>query len=35
MLVKAIKTRKEVLGQEHKETVNSMAMVGLAYNLGG
>ena len=27
--------RKKILGQEHKETLRSMGMVGLAYSLGG
>ena len=32
---KAMKVRKKILGQEHKETLDSMGMVGLAYGLGG
>jgi hypothetical protein len=35
MSVKAMKTRRKLFGQEHKETLSSMAMVGLAYSLGG
>ncbi|KAL6714262.1 hypothetical protein ACLMJK_007685 [Lecanora helva] len=31
----AMKVRKKLLGQEHKETLSSMGMVGLAYSLGG
>ena len=31
----AMKVRKNILGQEHEETLGSMGMVGLAYNLGG
>ena len=31
----AMKVRKKLLGQEHKETLNSMDMVGLAYSSGG
>ncbi|KAL6717746.1 hypothetical protein ACLMJK_003831 [Lecanora helva] len=31
----AMKVRKKLLGQEHKETLNSISMVGLAYSLGG
>jgi len=31
----AMKVRKKILGQEHKETLSSMCMVGSAYNLGG
>ncbi|KAL8740320.1 MAG: hypothetical protein Q9190_006965 [Brigantiaea leucoxantha] len=32
---KALEVRKKILGQEHKETLSSMGMVGLAYRLGG
>jgi hypothetical protein len=32
---KAMKARKKVLGQEHEDTLWSVAMVGLAYKLGG
>src|SRR5271170_5802516 len=35
MLINAMKARKKMLGQEHKETLSSMGMVGLAYHLGG
>jgi Tetratricopeptide repeat len=35
MSVKAMNTRKRVLGREHKETLNSIGMVGLVYCLGG
>jgi tetratricopeptide (TPR) repeat protein len=35
MSVKAMKTRKKLLGQEHEETLSSIAMVGLAYGLRG
>jgi hypothetical protein len=35
MSVKAMKTRKHILGQEHRETLNSIEMVGLVYQLGG
>ncbi|KAK0516318.1 hypothetical protein JMJ35_000921 [Cladonia borealis] len=31
----AMKVRKKILGQEHRETLDSMDMVGLAYDLGG
>ncbi len=31
----ALKVRKKIHGQEHEETLSSMGMVGLAYNLGG
>lgn len=31
----AMKARKKRLGQEHEETLGSIAMVGLAYSLGG
>ncbi len=31
----AMKVRKKILGQEHKETLSSIGMVGLAYSLGG
>jgi hypothetical protein len=30
----AMKVRKRILGREHNDTLRSMAMVGLAYNLG-
>ncbi|KAF1828098.1 hypothetical protein BDW02DRAFT_458068, partial [Decorospora gaudefroyi] len=35
LATKAMKARKKVLGQEHEETLWSVAMVGLAYKLGG
>jgi hypothetical protein len=35
LATKAMKARKKVLGQEHKDTLWSVAMVGLAYKLGG
>jgi hypothetical protein len=35
MSVKVMKTRRKLFGQEHKETLSGMAMVGLAYSLGG
>jgi hypothetical protein len=35
MAVQAMKVRRKILGQEHKDTLKSMAMVGLAYNLRG
>jgi tetratricopeptide (TPR) repeat protein len=35
MSMKAMNTRKRVLGQEHKGTLVSMGMVGLVYSLGG
>ena len=31
----ALEVRKKIFGQEYKETLESMAMVGLAYSLGG
>ncbi len=31
----AMKVRKKILGQEHRETLDSMDMVGKAYSLGG
>ncbi|KAI4192103.1 MAG: hypothetical protein LQ350_008700, partial [Teloschistes chrysophthalmus] len=31
----AMEVRTKILGQEHEETLRSMGMVGLAYNLGG
>ena len=31
----AMKVRKNILGQEHEETLDSMNMVGLAYSIGG
>jgi hypothetical protein len=30
-----MKVIKKILGREHKETLRSMGMVGLAYSLGG
>jgi hypothetical protein len=33
MLVKAMKSRKKIFGQEHEETLNSMALVGKVYKL--
>ena len=33
--MKSMKARKKVLGQEHEDTLRSMAMVGLAYKAGG
>jgi hypothetical protein len=33
--MKAMKIRNKILGQEHKDTLSSMAMVALVYNLGG
>ncbi|MCJ1386364.1 hypothetical protein MMC17_009490, partial [Xylographa soralifera] len=35
MSVQALKVRKRILGREHEDTLNSMAMVGLAYELRG
>ena len=35
MSLKAMNTRAKLFGQEHDETLNAMAMVGLAYSLGG
>ncbi|KAF1833434.1 hypothetical protein BDW02DRAFT_599023, partial [Decorospora gaudefroyi] len=35
LATKAMKARKKVLGKEHEDTLWSVAMVGLAYNLGG
>jgi hypothetical protein len=35
LATKAMKARKKVLGQEHEDTLWSVAMVGLAYKLGG
>ncbi|KAH8708386.1 hypothetical protein GQ44DRAFT_628220, partial [Phaeosphaeriaceae sp. PMI808] len=35
LAVKSMKARKKVLGQEHEDTLWSIAMVGLAYKLGG
>ncbi|KAF2688898.1 TPR-like protein [Lentithecium fluviatile CBS 122367] len=35
LAVKSMKARKKVLGQEHEDTLWSIAMVGLAYTLGG
>ena len=32
---KSMRARKKVLGQEHQDTLSSMAMVGSAYRLGG
>ena len=31
----AIKVRTKILGQEDKETLSSMGIAGIAYNLGG
>jgi len=33
--IKAMKAMRKILGQEHNETLRSMGMVGLAYDLGG
>jgi tetratricopeptide (TPR) repeat protein len=35
LAAKSMRARKKVLGQEHPDTLSSMAMVGLAYRLGG
>lgn len=35
MAVASMQVRSRVLGKKHKETLSSMGMVGLAYNLGG
>jgi hypothetical protein len=35
MATKSMKARKRVLGQEHEDTLSSIAMVGSAYRLGG
>ncbi|KAF2826854.1 hypothetical protein CC86DRAFT_445782 [Ophiobolus disseminans] len=35
LAIKAMKARKKVLGQEHEDTLWSVAMVGLAFKLGG
>ncbi|KAH8651580.1 hypothetical protein BGZ60DRAFT_436624 [Tricladium varicosporioides] len=35
MSVQAMKARKIIFGQEHNDTINSIAMVGLAYKLRG
>jgi hypothetical protein len=35
LATKAMEVWKKVLGEEHKETLWSIAMVGLAYELGG
>ena len=35
MSVEAMKARKKILGREHEDSLNSMAMVGLAYKLRG
>ncbi|KAF2032530.1 TPR-like protein [Setomelanomma holmii] len=35
LAIKAMKARKKVLGQGHEDTLWSVAMVGLAYRLGG
>jgi tetratricopeptide (TPR) repeat protein len=35
LAMNSMKARKKVLGQEHKDTLSSMAMVGSAYRLGG
>jgi hypothetical protein len=35
MATKSMKARKKVLGQEHEDTLSSMAMMGSGYRLGG
>lgn len=35
LAVKSMKARRKVLGQEHEDTLSSIGMAGLAYNLGG
>jgi tetratricopeptide (TPR) repeat protein len=35
MSIQALKVRKKILGREHKDTLNSMGMVGLVYRLRG
>jgi hypothetical protein len=35
MSVQAMRTMKKLFGPEHENTLNSMVMVGLVYNLGG
>jgi tetratricopeptide (TPR) repeat protein len=35
MATKSMKARKKVLGQEHEDTLSSIAMMGSAYRLGG
>jgi hypothetical protein len=35
MSFQAFKVRQKILGQEHNDTIKSMAMVGLAYKLRG
>jgi hypothetical protein len=35
LATKSMRARKKVLGQEHQDTLSSMAMVGSAYRLGG
>jgi hypothetical protein len=35
LAIKSMKTRKNVLGQEHEDTLWSIAMVGIVYKLGG
>ncbi|KAI1663834.1 TPR-12 multi-domain protein [Pyrenophora tritici-repentis] len=35
LATESMKARKKVLGQEHEDTLSSMAMVGSAYRLGG
>src|SRR2546421_6527765 len=34
MSKKSMEARKEILGKEHEETLNSIEMVGMAYKLG-
>ena len=35
LAVKSMKARQKTLGREHKDTLSSMGMVGLAYGMGG
>jgi hypothetical protein len=35
MSVRAMKMRRQLLGQDHKETLNCITVVGLAYSLRG
>jgi tetratricopeptide (TPR) repeat protein len=35
LAVKAMKARRKILGPEHKDTLSSMGMAGLAYHIGG
>jgi hypothetical protein len=35
LAVKSMEARQNILGREHRDTLSSMAMVGLAYNIGG